>query len=46
MMAIDMTQKGMEEEEVFKEIANKYKSTMAVVEKQVADELFCHSIVL
>ena len=34
-MAIDMTQKGMGEEEVFKEIADKYKSTMAVVEKQV-----------
>ena len=45
MMAIDMTQKGMEEE-VFKEIADKYKSTMAVVEKQVANGLFCHSIVL
>lgn len=46
MMAIDMTQKGMEEEEVFKEIADKYKSTMAVVEKQVLAESPCHSIVL
>ena len=43
MMAIDMTQKGMGEEEVFKEIADKYKSTIAVVEKQVVVFVSFHS---
>ena len=32
MMSIDMIQKGMSEQEVNKELASKFKSTMAVVE--------------
>lgn len=35
MMSIDMIQKGMSEQEVNKELASKFKSTMAVVEKHV-----------
>lgn len=34
-IAIDMVQKGMKEEDINKELSEKFKSTMAVVEKQV-----------
>lgn len=36
-IAIDMVQKGMKEEDINKELSEKFKSTMAVVEKQVID---------
>ena len=46
MMSIDMIQKGMSEQEVNKELASKFKSTMAVVEKHVLCMELLLSVVL
>lgn len=43
-MAVDMARDGKAEEEIWSSIAERFKSTMAVVEKQVTLYTFCDFI--